>query len=88
MNAAYLRLKNIQIGYNLPSAWIKKLHLQQVGIYLSGENLFTWSPLYKYTKDINVSNIGTSDVDLTTGSGDAYNYPMMKSFSLGLNITF
>lgn len=88
MNAAYLRLKNIQIGYNLPAEWIKKIHLENVGVYLSGENLITWSPLYKYTKDINVSNIGTSDKDLTTGSGDAYNYPMMKSFSLGLNITF
>lgn len=90
MDASYLRLKNIQIGYNLPKSWISKLKLQQVGVYLSGENLFTWSPLYKHTKDINVSNIGSSDQDLTTGSGsgDAYNYPMMKSYSLGLNITF
>lgn len=89
MNAAYLRLKNIQIGYNLPSEWIKKLHLTNVGVYLSGENLFTWSPLYKYTKDINVSNIGDSDRDLTSSnSGDGYNYPMMKSFSIGLNVTF
>ena len=89
MNAAYLRLKNIQVGYNLPSEWIKKLHLTNVGIYLSGENLFTWSPLYKYSKDVNVSNIGESDNDLTSSnSGDGYNYPMMKSFSIGLNVTF
>ena len=89
MNAAYLRLKNIQVGYNLPSEWIKKLHLTNVGIYLSGENLFTWSPLYKYSKDVNVSNIGESDKDLTSSnSGDGYNYPMMKSFSIGLNVTF
>ena len=88
MNAAYLRLKNIQIGYNLPQSWIKKLKLQQVGIYLSGENLFTWSPLYKHTKDINVSNIGDSDTDLSSSRGDGYNYPMMKSYSVGLNITF
>ncbi len=89
MNVAYLRLKNLQIGYNLPNAWIKKAHLKKVGVYLSGENLFTWSPLYKYTKDINVSNIGDSDSDLTSSnSGDGYNYPMMKSISLGLNITF
>ena len=89
MNAAYLRLKNIQVGYNLPSEWIKKLNLTNVGIYLSGENLFTWSPLYKYSKDVNVSNIGESDKDLTSSnSGDGYNYPMMKSFSIGLNVTF
>lgn len=87
-NVAYLRLKNLQIGYNLPTEWTKKVHLSKVGVYLSCENLFTWSPLYKRTKDINVSNIGTSDPDLTTGSGDGYNYPMMKSISLGLNVTF
>lgn len=89
MNVAYLRLKNLQVGYNLPDNWIKKVHLKKVGVYLSAENLFTWSPLYKYTKDINVSNIGDSDKDLTSSnSGDGYNYPMMKSISLGLNITF
>ena len=89
MNVAYLRLKNLQIGYNLPEAWVKKVQLKKVGVYISGENLFTWSPLYKYTKDINVSNIGASDTDLTSSnSGDGYNYPMMKSVSLGLNITF
>ena len=87
-NVAYLRLKNLQVGYNLPTEWTKKAHLNKVGIYLSCENLFTWSPLYKRTKDINVSNIGVSDPDLTTGSGDGYNYPMMKSISLGLNVTF
>lgn len=89
MNVAYLRLKNLQIGYNLPNEWTKKVHMKKVGVYLSGENLFTWSPLYKYTKDINVSNIGDSDSDLTSSnSGDGYNYPMMRSISLGLNITF
>lgn len=88
MNVAYLRLKNIQVGYNLPDAWVQKLHLSKVGIYLSGENLLTWSPLYKYSKDINVSNIGTSDKDLSSSRGDAFNYPMMRSFSLGVNITF
>ena len=44
--------------------------------------------MYKLTRDINVSNIGTSDVDLSTSRGDAYNYPVMSIFSLGLNITF
>ena len=90
MNVAYLRLKNLQIGYNLLTAWTNKVHLNKVGVYLSCENLFTWSPLYKYTKDINVSNIGQSDKDLTgsSNSGDGYNYPMMKSISLGLNVTF
>lgn len=88
MNVAYLRMKNLQIGYNIPASALKKLRIQGASIYLSGENLWTWSPLYKYTKDINVSNIGMSDHDLSNSRGDAYNYPMMKTWSLGLNISF
>ncbi|MDO4948895.1 MAG: TonB-dependent receptor [Bacteroidales bacterium] len=87
-NVAYLRLKNIQLGYNLPKSWLKSVKVENIAVYLTGENLFTWSPLYKHTKDINVSNIGKSDSDLSDSRGDAYNYPMMKSYSIGLNVTF
>lgn len=89
-NIAYIRLKNLQIGYNLPSSWVKKLHLSNVGVYLSGENLYTWSPLYKWTKDLNVANTGPSDTDYfgTTNRGDGNNYPMMRSYSIGINVTF
>ncbi|MDE6542855.1 MAG: TonB-dependent receptor [Muribaculaceae bacterium] len=86
-NVAYLRCKNLQVGYNFPTKIIQKLHMQQLGIYLSGENLFTWSPLYKHSKDLNVSNIYGTDAEFGS-SGDGYNYPMMKSLSVGLNVTF
>lgn len=86
-NVAYLRCKNIQVGYNFPKSITEKLHMQQLGIYLSGENLFTWSPLYKHSKDLNVSNIYGTDAEFSS-SGDGYNYPMMKSISVGLNVTF
>lgn len=88
MDASYLRLKNLQVGYNLPQAWVSKIHLSKVSIYLSAENLFTWSPMYKWSKDINVSNIGSSDKDLSSSRGDAFNYPMMRSYTIGLNVTF
>lgn len=89
MDASYVRLKNIQLGYNLPNKWINKLQMNKVSIYFSGENLWTWSPMYRYTKDVNVSNIGVSDKDLSdSNSGDSYNYPMMATYSIGLNIVF
>lgn len=88
-NVAYLRLKNIQIGYNLPAEWIKPLKLTAASIYFSGENLFTWSPFYKYSRDLDVTNIYGSDADLSSSNvGDGYNYPTMKSFSIGVNLTF
>jgi hypothetical protein len=88
-NIAYTRLKNIQFGYNFSKSPISKIGAESLRIYLSGENLFTWSPLYKITHDIDVENTGPSDLKLSSGrSGDGYNYPMLKSISIGLSVTF
>jgi TonB-linked SusC/RagA family outer membrane protein len=88
-NVAYIRLKNIQFGYSLPQHLIKKLKMQEVRIYFTGENLWCWSPLYRVTRDIDVASIYGSDTDLSGGtSGDGYNYPLLKSVSLGLSVTF
>lgn len=88
-NIAYVRLKNIQLGYSLSGNLISKIGAENARIYLSGENLWTWSPLYKITRDIDVENTGPSDLKLSSGdSGDGYNYPMLKSLSLGLSVTF
>ena len=88
-NIAYLRMKNIQIGYNLPRTLIQKIGMNNARVFLSGENLLTWSPLYKITKDIDVENTGKSDQVVTSGtSGNGNNYPILKSFTLGLSATF
>lgn len=88
-NIAYIRMKNIQIGYNLPGNLISKIRAENAKVYFSGENLWTWSPLYKITRDIDVENTGPSDLKLSSGtSGDGYNYPMLKSISFGLSVTF
>ena len=90
---AYIRLKNVQVGYNLPGALVQKLKLTQVRFYVSGENLWTYSPMFKLTRDIDPESIGRSDIILTgstgnTGnSGNANNYPILKSVTFGLNIT-
>jgi TonB-linked SusC/RagA family outer membrane protein len=88
-NIAYLRLKNIQIGYNLPVSLISKIKASNVKVYFSGENLWTMSPLYKHTRDLDVENTGPSDQLFTSGnSGDGYNYPMLKNITFGLSVTF
>lgn len=87
-NAAYIRLKNIQLGYSFPQSFVSKLKLQGLRAGLSAENLWTWSPLYKRTKDIDIANIGSSDPDIGTGSGDGFNYPTMRSISFNLSINF
>jgi len=88
-NASYIRLRNFQIGYALPKQLASKIKANDVRIYVSAENLWTWSPMYKWTKDTDVTNIYGSDADLSGGtSGDGYNYPMLKAVSAGLTINF
>ncbi len=96
-NAAYVRLKNLTIDYTLPKKAVEKIHMQGVRFYLAMENLFTWSPIYKYTQmfDPEVITTGDSDFDTTgassfglSGVGDGSSYPMLKSFTFGVNLTF
>jgi TonB-linked SusC/RagA family outer membrane protein len=86
-NAAYVRLKNIQVGYSLPAKWIKPAKLNQVKLYVSAENIWTYSPMYKITHNLDVENIQGSDRVLTNGTnGNGNNYPIMKGWIVGLNI--
>ena len=73
-NAAYLRLKNLQVGYTLDSKITKSFGIQKLRIYFSGENLFEFSKLYK-----------DYDPELTDING--FVYPIMRNFSFGLNVT-
>lgn len=74
-DASYLRLKNLQIGYNLPTEIIHRIGLQNVKVYYSGQNLLTFSKFYKW-------------VDPEAKQGEAgYSYPQVKINTLGINIT-
>lgn len=89
LDVSYIRLKNIQFGYNFPEKWIKHLHLAKASIFFSGENIWDWSPMYKYIKNcVDVLGLGTDpeNSDSTAGSGGCY--PVMASYSIGINITF
>ena len=89
-NAAYIRMKNIQLGYNLPKSLTDKVKMGSARVYVSGENLWSWSPLYRITRDLDVENIGKSDVLLTgtSNNGNGNNYPILKSITFGLSVTF
>jgi TonB-linked SusC/RagA family outer membrane protein len=90
-NIAYLRLKSIQFGYNLPSNLVSKIGASNLRLYVSGENLWTYSPLYKIVGKghLDVENTGPSDQLFTSGNaGDGYNYPMLKNVTFGISVTF
>lgn len=90
MDAAYIRLKNLQIGYNLPERFVSGFGVRGATLYVTAENLWTYSPLYDIADNVDVENItAQSDRILTDGdSGEGYNYPMMKSFVTGVKLTF
>lgn len=88
-NIAYIRMRNIQLGYNLPTSLISKIHASNVKVYFSGENIWDWSPLYKLVRHLDVENATVSDqVFTSSNAGDGYNYPMLKSFTFGLSVSF
>jgi len=81
-NVAYLRLKNITLGYTLPG-WRKIF--QQCRVYVTGENLGYLSALKKHTKYIDPEQTVASS-EYQAGSAQAYGFT--KSFSVGIDITF
>ena len=96
-NAAYIRLKNLTIGYNLPTSLISKIKLTRARIYFSGQNLWVWSPMYKIIKTIDPEAIGSqSDAQSETKtylmsaieSNKGSVYPILKTFTLGVDVTF
>ena len=86
----YVRLKNLQVGYNIPKSITSKIHASDLKVYFTAENLWVWSPLYKNVKSgLDVENTTPSDQLFTSGNaGDGYNYPMLRSLAIGLSVTF
>jgi TonB-linked SusC/RagA family outer membrane protein len=90
-NVAYVRLKTLQIDYTFNQKVCNALHLSNLKIYVSADNLFTWSPMYKVTRNFDPEgiNAGDSDFRSTAGTdGDGYGYPMLGTYSFGVNVTF
>ncbi|WP_455667973.1 SusC/RagA family TonB-linked outer membrane protein [Phocaeicola sp.] len=77
-NAAYMRLKNLQLGYTLPKSLISKIGLQNLRVYVSGENLLTITSLSD-TMDPETAGIGKQGGTV---------YPLSRTYSFGLSVNF
>ena len=87
-SASYLRLKNIQIGYNLPKTFLRKLKLSDVYIYGNAQNLLTISSFWKgFDPEVGYGGDSSGDFDVVS-LGSANNYPQVKVFSVGVDIKF
>jgi TonB-linked SusC/RagA family outer membrane protein len=82
-DASYIKLKTVQLGYNFPQKWIRKVKLNNLRLYASGQNLFTWT---KYTGfDPEVSKFGSSAL---RPAFDYSVYPYARTITFGLNVSF
>lgn len=77
-DASYIRLKNLQLGYTLPVTLTKKINIQKMRIYFSGENLLT------FTKMANMFDPET----VGGGNNNGNAYPLSRTISVGMNLTF
>lgn len=75
-NASYLRMKNIQLTYTFPKKLLRPLHIEALQVYVSGQNLWT------------ISDFDLWDPEISTTRTNLYEYPNLKTVSVGLNLTF
>jgi hypothetical protein len=80
-DGSYLRLKNITLGYNLPNLVCEKMNVESLRLYVSGENLATWTNYSGYDPEVSYSNKLIPGLDYTT-------YPRSRSFTFGLSIQY
>ncbi len=87
-NAAYIRLKNLQIGYTLPEKWTKPLKIERLRAYFSAENILTGTRLAKMfdPETIDGGNSNSEKDWRTYNNGNAY--PLSTQLSCGVSITF
>lgn len=94
-NAAYIRLKNLTVDYSFPKKMLEKANIQGLRVYCSMENLWTWSPMFKHTDMFDPEGIGVGDSDFDStsniglsGIGDGMSYPMLRTITFGVGLTF
>lgn len=76
MNGAYLRLKNLQVGYTFPTKWLQSIKVASLRLFFTGQDL--WEK----------SNLWIKSLDPETAAGTSWRYPIMRNYSFGVNLNF
>ncbi len=90
-SAAYLRLKNLQVGYNIPSKALKSVGIKSAFVYFNAQNLFTISNFWNgYDPEVGYGGSSGDEFDTVSlgGSSSANNYSQVKMFMVGLDLKF
>ncbi|MBO6169978.1 MAG: TonB-dependent receptor [Bacteroidales bacterium] len=87
-NAAYLRLKNVELSYTFNDKVCHTLGLQGLKVFLNGENLLTFTPLHKWAPNLDPEGIDGGDADFSSNTLNGTAYPTFMSVAVGVNVTF
>jgi TonB-linked SusC/RagA family outer membrane protein len=82
-DGSYLRIKDITLAYDLPSAWLDKVSFSKIQFYISAKNLYTFTDYSGF--DPEVSRFGTNNLSMGADYGS---YPMPRLFMIGLRANF
>src|SRR5690606_24288786 len=77
----YFRLRNVQLGYTFGANALQAISIQQMRVFIGGQNIKTWSQVTGYTPEAQIGSI-------LGGGADNGVYPVPAIYTLGLNITF
>jgi TonB-linked SusC/RagA family outer membrane protein len=80
-NSAYLKIRNIELAWNLPKTWTSSLKLSNIRLFLQGQNIYTWTKYKFYIDPENVNTINTAFPLQAL-------YPTSKIYNFGLNVQF
>ncbi len=86
-DGSFLRLKSLQIGYTLPTNLINKISIQRARVYISGQNILTFTDYSGYDPEIGRGGV-FENTSIFNGGVDRNTYPQAKSWFAGIQITF
>ena len=81
-NASYLQLRSLKLAYNLPSTILSKLGISNAQVYVMGNNLFMITPYKGFSVD------AESNSSVLQQGAEKYAYPMPRTYTFGLNVSF
>jgi hypothetical protein len=80
-DGSFLRIRNVVLGYTLPSTWSNKIYMQKLRLYVKADNLYTLTKFTGYTPEIGSGDVLSAGIDYGI-------YPITAVYSVGINLNF
>jgi hypothetical protein len=80
-DGSFIRIRNVSLGYTLPSSWSTKIYMQKFRIYVKADNLYTLTKYTGYTPEIGSGSPLDAGIDYGV-------YPITAVYSIGINLNF